>query len=67
DELLRINGKVTVRDALSQLIGSGHTTAVIEKDGPNGLLTFDAIEGLMADASTDTGDTERASGGEPSA
>ena len=63
DELLRINGKVTVRDALSELIGSGHTTAVVEKDGQNGLLTFDAIEGLMT-ASVDPGAGEQPNGGE---
>jgi osmoprotectant transport system ATP-binding protein len=67
EELLRISGGVTVRDALSQLIGSGHTTAVIEKDGKNGLLTFAAIEGLMADTSLDPVDGEQSNGGEPSA
>ena len=67
EELLRISGGVTVKDALSQLIGSGHTTAVIEKDGKNGLLTFAAIEGLMADTSLDPVDGEQSNGGEPSA
>jgi osmoprotectant transport system ATP-binding protein len=51
DRLLRINEGVTVRDALSELIGSGHSKAVVEKDGENGLLTFEAIEALMGGAS----------------
>jgi osmoprotectant transport system ATP-binding protein len=62
DDLLRINEKVTVRDALSELIGSGHSRAVVEKDGENGLLTFDAIEDLMGGASG-----EVSNGGENSA
>jgi osmoprotectant transport system ATP-binding protein len=53
DELLRINEGVTVKDALSELIGSGHSRAVVEKDGKSGLLTFDAIEALMGGASDD--------------
>jgi osmoprotectant transport system ATP-binding protein len=60
DDLLRINEDVTVRDALSELIGSGHSTAVVEKDGDNRLLTFDAIEELMggtSDAPANGGET----------
>jgi osmoprotectant transport system ATP-binding protein len=60
--LLRINEGVTVRDALSELIGSGHTRAVVEKDGENGLLTFEAIEDLMGGPSG-----EDSNGGETSA
>ena len=59
--LIRINGGVTVKDALSELIGSGHTRAVVEKDGENGLLTFEAIEDLMGGTSD-----ENSNGGESS-
>jgi osmoprotectant transport system ATP-binding protein len=51
DGLLRINEGLTVKDALSELIGSGHSRAVVEKDGENGLLTFEAIEDLMGGTS----------------
>ena len=51
DDLLRINGTLSVKDALSELIGSGHSRAVVEKEGQNGLLTFAAIEELMGGAS----------------
>jgi len=51
DGLLRINEGLTVKDALSELIGSGHSRAVVEKDGENQLLTFEAIEDLMGGAS----------------
>jgi osmoprotectant transport system ATP-binding protein len=51
DRLLRIDEGLTVKDALSELIGSGHSRAVVEKDGENGLLTFEAIEDLMGGAS----------------
>ena len=51
DGLLRIDEGLTVKDALSELIGSGHSRAVVEKDGENGLLTFEAIEDLMGGAS----------------
>ena len=60
DDLLRISEEVTVRDALSELIGSGHSRAVVEGDGENGLLTFAAIESLMGGASgqvTNDGET----------
>jgi len=53
---------LTVKDALSELIGSGHSRAVVEKDGENGLLTFEAIEDLMGGASG-----EPSNGGESSA
>ena len=36
EDLPRINGNLTVRDALSELIGSGHTKAVVERDGEKG-------------------------------
>jgi osmoprotectant transport system ATP-binding protein len=51
DDLLRINEGVTVRDALSELIGSGHSQAVVEKDGESRLLTIGAIEELTAGTS----------------
>ena len=51
DDLLRISGGLSVKDALSELIGSGHSRAVVEGDGENGLLTFAAIEDLMGGAS----------------
>jgi osmoprotectant transport system ATP-binding protein len=60
--LLRINERLTVKDALSELIGSGHTRAVVEKEGENRLLTFEAIEELMGGTSD-----EPANGGETSA
>jgi osmoprotectant transport system ATP-binding protein len=60
--LLRINERLTVKDALSELIGSGHTRAVVEKEGENRLLTFEAIEDLMGGASGQVAD-----GGETSA
>ena len=44
--LLRIDGNLTVRDALSELIGSGRTEAVVENNGKRGLLTIQAIEAL---------------------
>ncbi len=46
DNLPRISGQLTVRDALSELLGSGRSSAVVEKDGEKGLLTLDAIETL---------------------
>jgi hypothetical protein len=51
DDLLRISGGLSVKDALSELIGSGHSRAIVEGDGENGLLTFAAIESLMGGAS----------------
>ena len=44
--LPRIDGNLTVRDALSEIIGSGSTKGVVERDGEKGLLTIDAIEEL---------------------
>ena len=44
--LPRIDGNLTVRDALSELIGSGRSEAVVENDGERGLLTIQAIEAL---------------------
>ena len=44
DELPRISERLTVRDALSELLGSGQSRAVVEKEGENRLLTFEAIE-----------------------
>jgi len=44
--LPRINERLTVRDALSELIGSGSTKGVVEKDGEKRLLTMEAIEEL---------------------
>jgi osmoprotectant transport system ATP-binding protein len=60
--LLRINEGVTVRDALSELIGSGHNRAVVEIDGEKRLLTFEAIEALTSGVSP-----EASNGGETSA
>jgi osmoprotectant transport system ATP-binding protein len=51
DELPRISDRHTVRDALSELIGSGHSRAVVERNGEKRLLTFGAIEALMGGAS----------------
>ena len=44
--LPHIDGDLTVRDALSEIIGSGGTKGVVESDGERGLLTIDAIEKL---------------------
>jgi osmoprotectant transport system ATP-binding protein len=45
--LLRISENLTVRDALSELIGSGRSEVVVEKDGgKRALLTIQAIEAL---------------------
>jgi hypothetical protein len=46
EDLPRISGNLTVKDALSELIGSGRTEAVVENDGEKRLLTIDAIEEL---------------------
>jgi osmoprotectant transport system ATP-binding protein len=46
EDLPRISERLTVRDALSELIGSGGTKGVVEKDGERRLLTIDAIEAL---------------------
>jgi osmoprotectant transport system ATP-binding protein len=44
--LPRIDGNLSVRDALSELIGSGRSEAVVENNGQKGLLTIEAIEAL---------------------
>jgi osmoprotectant transport system ATP-binding protein len=46
EDLPRISGNLTVKDALSELIGSGHSEAVVENDSEKRLLTIDAIEEL---------------------
>jgi osmoprotectant transport system ATP-binding protein len=46
DDLPRINERLSVKDALSELIGSGATKGVVEKGGEKRLLTIDAIEAL---------------------
>jgi osmoprotectant transport system ATP-binding protein len=46
EDLPRISGRLTVKDALSELIGSGWSRAVVEDEGEKGLLTIDAIETL---------------------
>jgi osmoprotectant transport system ATP-binding protein len=52
--LPRISEQLTVRDALSEIIGSGATRGVVEKGGEKGLLTIDTIEAL-----SHAGDTPR--------
>jgi osmoprotectant transport system ATP-binding protein len=44
EDLPRISERLTVRDALSEIIGSGATKGVVEKNGEERLLTIDAIE-----------------------
>jgi osmoprotectant transport system ATP-binding protein len=44
DSLPRISGRLSVRDALSELLGSGETGAIVEENGERRLLTIDAIE-----------------------
>ena len=61
DELLKISGGLSVKDALSELIGSGHSRAVVERDSGNGLLTFEAIEDLMGGASNEGSNGEETS------
>jgi osmoprotectant transport system ATP-binding protein len=51
DQLPRISERMTARDALSELMGSGQTKAVVEKGGENRLLTFEAIEALTSGTS----------------
>jgi osmoprotectant transport system ATP-binding protein len=46
EDLPCISERLTVRDALSEIIGSGATRGVVEKDGEKRLLTIDAIEAL---------------------
>lgn len=45
DELVHLDGQVTARDALSEMIGSGQDRAIVE-NGDRKLLTMDAIEAL---------------------
>jgi len=44
-----ISGDLTVRDALSEMMGSGTERAVVERDGEHRLLTMSAIEDLSQD------------------
>jgi osmoprotectant transport system ATP-binding protein len=44
EELPRISERLSVRDALSEIIGSGSSRGVVEKDGERRLLTIEAIE-----------------------
>jgi osmoprotectant transport system ATP-binding protein len=46
EDLPRISEQLNVKDALSEIIGSGSTKGVVEKDGERRLLTIDAIEEL---------------------
>jgi osmoprotectant transport system ATP-binding protein len=46
EDLPRIDGNLNVRDALSEIIGSGSTKGVVERDDEKGLLTIDTIEKL---------------------
>ncbi|MCA1687220.1 MAG: ABC transporter ATP-binding protein [Actinobacteria bacterium] len=46
EDLPRISEQLSVRDALSEIIGSGSTKGIVEKDGEKRLLTMDAIEEL---------------------
>jgi osmoprotectant transport system ATP-binding protein len=46
DDLPRISARLTVKDALSELMGAGTTSGVVEKDGEKRLLTLKAIESL---------------------
>jgi osmoprotectant transport system ATP-binding protein len=55
DDLPRINERLTVKDALSELIGSGATKGVVEKGGEKRLLTIDAIETLSRAGGTPRG------------
>jgi osmoprotectant transport system ATP-binding protein len=46
EDLPRISERLTVRDALSEIIGAGSKEGVVETDGERRLLTIDAIEVL---------------------
>jgi osmoprotectant transport system ATP-binding protein len=48
--LPRISDRMTARAALSELLGSGQSRAVVEMEGENRLLTFEAIEALTSGA-----------------
>jgi osmoprotectant transport system ATP-binding protein len=50
-----ISEQLTVRDALSEIIGSGNTKGVVEKDGEKRLLTIDTIEALSRPAAAPRG------------
>jgi osmoprotectant transport system ATP-binding protein len=50
DGLPRISDRMTARAALSELLGSGQSRAVVEMEGENRLLTFEAIEALTSGA-----------------
>ena len=49
--LPRISDSMTARAALSELLGSGQSRAVVEMEGENMLLTFEAIEALTSGTS----------------
>jgi osmoprotectant transport system ATP-binding protein len=55
EDLPRISERLTVRDALSEIIGSGATKGVVEKDGEKRLLTIDTIEELSRPGDTSRG------------
>jgi osmoprotectant transport system ATP-binding protein len=55
EDLPRISVQLTVKDALSELIGSGSTKGIVEKDGERRLLTIDAIEELSRAGSVSRG------------
>jgi osmoprotectant transport system ATP-binding protein len=55
EDLPRISEQLTVKDALSEIIGSGGTKGVVEKDGERRLLTIDAIEELSRAADVSRG------------
>ena len=48
--LPHISDRMTARAALSELLGSGQSRAVVEMEGENRLLTFEAIEALTSTA-----------------
>jgi osmoprotectant transport system ATP-binding protein len=48
--LPRISDSMTARAALSELLGSGQSRAVVEMEGEDRLLTFEAIEELTSGA-----------------
>ena len=48
--LPRISNRMTARAALSELLGSGQSRAVVEMEGEDRLLTFEAIEALTSGA-----------------
>ncbi|MDP9476596.1 MAG: ABC transporter ATP-binding protein [Actinomycetota bacterium] len=50
DGLPVIDGRLTVRDALSELLGAGSMRGVVEENGERRLLTMEAIESLTGAA-----------------